>query len=130
MKLSEKEPDGRGSGYLIARSGQGKKDQKDLFYELLAPVFFGEKEAETESELADFFSRQYGIDVYGDFCEGDAHYEEYREARQALAEGMAVYGGRIDFDENALAELAEKIWTEMEQKTEGGFRRINTLLEE
>ncbi|MDO4321641.1 MAG: hypothetical protein Q4C61_03860 [Lachnospiraceae bacterium] len=119
-----------GSGYLIAREVQAEECQKDLLYELLGPVFFGWKEAENEAELAVFFSQQYGIDVHGDFCEGDEHYEEYLEAQQAIAEGLAVYGGRITFDENSLAELAEKVWSSMEGIKKGGFRRINTLLEE
>lgn len=117
-----------GSGYLIAR-GKSEEWQKELLYETLAPVFFGRKEAETEDELAEFFTQQYGIDVHGDFCEGDEHYEDYREAQQALSEGLAVYGGRIAFDENSLAELAEKLWSGMEQDKKE-FRRINTLLEE
>lgn len=129
VNLSKKSLSSSGSGYLIARDMQTEEAQKELLYELLGPVFFGRKEAENEDELADLFVQQYGIDVRGDFCEGDDHYEDYMEAQQAIAEGLAVYGGRIEFDENSLAELAEELWSSMEQK-KGGFRRINTLLEE
>ena len=80
--------------------------------------------------MAAFFDEQYGIDVRGDFCEGDEHYEDYREAQQAIAEGMVVYEGSIEFDENVLAELAEQLWDRMEQQRKSSFRKINTLLEE
>ncbi len=119
-----------GSGYLLARDARLEECEKDILYELLGPVFFGKKAAETEEELAAFFDEQYGIDVRGDFCEGDEHYEDYREAQQAIAEGMVVYGGSIEFDENVLAELAEQLWDRMEQQRENSFRKINTLLEE
>ncbi len=130
VNLSKKSSSVPGSEYLIARKVQSEEAQKELLYELLGPVFFGCKEAENEDELADFFGQQYGIDVHGDFCEGDEHYEDYLEAQQAIAEGLAVYGGRITFDENMMAELAEKLWSSMEQMERSGFRRINTLLEE
>lgn len=130
VNLSKESPEASGSGYLIAQRIQTEERKKELLYELLGPVFFGRKEAENEDELAAFFRRQYGIDVHGDFCEGDDHYEDYLEAQQAIAEGMAVYGGRIEFDENSLAELAEMIWSGMEKMKKDGFRRINTLLEE
>lgn len=128
--LPEESSSPSGSGYLIARDVKTEEAQKELLYELLGPVFFGRKEAENEDELADLFGQQYGIDVRGDFCEGDEHYEDYMEAQQAIAEGLSVYGGRIAFDENAMAELAEKLWSGMERKEKSGFRRINTLLEE
>lgn len=130
VNLSEEPSTGSGSGYLIARRAQTEKAQKELLYELLGPVFFGRKEADNEAELADFFVQQYGIDVHGDFCEGDEHYEDYLEAQQALSEGLTVYGGKIAFDENLMAELAERLWSSMEEKEKSGFRRINTLLEE
>ena len=123
-------PAAHGSGYLIARDGKLETYQKELLYELLGPVFFGKKEAETEEELASFFRSHYGIDVYGDFCEGDEHYEDYQEAQQAIAEGLTVYGGSIDFAETALADLAEQLWGRMESQEKKSFRRINTLLEE
>lgn len=119
-----------GSGYLLACDKETETRRKELLYEMLAPVFFGEKEAENEAELRDYFRQQYGIDVSGDFCEGDEHYEEYREAQQAIAEGLAVYGGSIAFDENSLARLAEQLWERAERQEQGGFRRINTFLEE
>lgn len=130
IKQMEESFAGSGSEYLIAQELPEKEIQKELLYELLSPVFFGQKEAENEAELADFFSRQYGIDVHGDFCEGDEHYEDYLEAQQAIAEGLTVYGGRIAFDDTSLAELAEQVWSIMEQRKKGRFRRINTLLEE
>lgn len=127
---SESLPLTHGSGYLLARDAQAEDGQKDLLYELLGPIFFGKKEAETEEELVAFFETQYGIDVRGDFCEGDEHYEEYQEAQQAIAEGLAVYGGSIEFEETALAELAQQLWDRLESQEKRSFRRINTLLEE
>ena len=116
------------SRYLLAENSEAEKRQKELLYEVLGPVFFGEKEAGSEEELAAFFREQYGIDVRNDFYEGDDHYEEYREAQQAIAEGLSIYGGSIAFEEGMLADLAEQIWEDMEEGK--GFRRINTMLEE
>ncbi len=130
-KSRQNEKDGRApsSGYLLAKDDRMVQRQKELLYEVLGPVFFGEKEAESEEELAAFFREQYGIDVRNDFYEGDEHYEEYREAQQAIAEGLSIYGGRISFGNETLADLAEQIWEDMEEDG-GGFRRINTMLEE
>lgn len=116
------------SGYLVARDEQEARRQQQLLYEVLGPVFFGEKQASTQKELDGLFYRKYGIDVAHDFFEGDEHYEEYQEACQAIAEGMCIFGGEIGFADNALADLAEQIWANMEKS--GGFRRINTMLEE
>ncbi len=118
------------SRYLLAENDETAERQKELLYEVLGPVFFGKKEAGSEEELAAFFREQYGIDVGNDFYEGDEHYEEYREAQQAIAEGMSIYGGSIAFEEETLADLAERIWRDMESEESGGFRRINTMLEE
>jgi len=130
LDLTKEIPSTHGSSYLLARDAKLEECQKDILYELLGPVFFGKKAAETEEELAAFFGEQYGIDVRGDFYEGDEHYEDYREAQQAIAEGMVVYEGSIEFDENVLAELAEQLWDRMEQQRKSSFRKINTLLEE
>lgn len=119
---------GPASAYLIARTDQEEQQQKELLYRVLGPVFFGKKEAESKEELASLFRLRYGIDVAHDFYEGDEHYEEFQEAQQAIAEGMTIYGGEIAFQECAMAELAETIWKDLEEK--GGFRRINTMLEE
>lgn len=117
------------SPYLIARNDSGSVS-KELLYQILSPVFFGQKQASTLSELADLFLQKYGIDVNGDFFEGDEHYEEYQEACQAIRDGMSIYEGTISFDNCMLAELAEAVWTNMEEAEKGNFRRINTLLEE
>jgi hypothetical protein len=130
INLSEHREEPGGSSYLIAQNRQVEEAEKELLYEVLGPVFFGKKEAENERELAVFFAKRYGIDVHGDFCEGDEHYEEYQEACQAISEGLSVYSGRIDFNENSMAELAEELWSGMEQIRKNSFRRINTLLEE
>lgn len=115
--------------YLIAGSRFGWENRQRLLYEVLGPVFFGSKQAESQEELQQLFRRRYGIDVRHDFYEGDEHYEEYLEARQAIAEGLCIYGGEIVFEDCALAELADRVWAEME-KTGKGFRRINTALDE
>ena len=128
--MNRKEDRAPASRYLLAEDGQIEERQKELLYEVLGPVFFGKKEAESEEELAAFFREQYGIDVQNDFYEGDEHYEEYLEAQQAIAEGMSIYGGSIAFGDGTLAELAEQIWENMETEEESGFRRINTMLEE
>ena len=101
-----------------------------MLCEVLGPVFFGEKRAETEQELEQYFIQNYSIDVKHDFYEGDEHYDEYIEAQQAIAEGMSIYGGSIAFEDSALAKLADRIWQDMEDREDGGFRRINTALEE
>lgn len=118
------------SSYLIACGDAERERQKELLYEVLGPVFFGKKEAADTGGLAKLFQSWYGIDVEKDFYEGDAHYEEYIEAQQAIAEGMAIYGGEIAFSDSVLAELAESLWKSLEEKDSGGFRRINTMLEE
>lgn len=119
-----------GSPFLVAQDDAVREQQKDLLYEVLGPVFFGEKQACSAAELEQLFGARYGIDVQNDFYEGDEHYEEYLEAQQAIAEGMSIYGGWIGFADGALAELAEQIWEKMERKNGGRFRRINTMLEE
>ena len=125
-----KTPEEGGSAYLLARDeSQTRERQKELLYRVLGPVFFGEKKAESRQELVAFFRTVYGIDVEHDFYEGDEHYEEYLEAGEAIAEGMQIYGGRISFADDGLAELAEEIWKRMEEEGKG-FRRINTMLEE
>lgn len=116
------------SSYLIACDRNTERRRQELLYEVLGPVFFGRREAASETELAELFVARYGIDVYHDFCDGDEHYEEYLEAQQAIAEGLCIYGGEIVFTDSAMAELAERIWRDMEER--GGFRRINTMLEE
>lgn len=118
------------SRYLIAREDRQEEWRKELLYQILGPVFFGKKEAESWQELAELFRRRYGIDVEHDFYEGDEHYEEYLEARQAIAEGMSIYSGSIAFEEDKLAEYAEKLWENLEETENGKFRRINTMLEE
>lgn len=118
------------SSYLIARDEQQEERRKELLYRVLGPVFFGKKEAESWQELRELFRRRYGIDVDQDFFEGDEHYEEYLEAQQAIAEGMAIYSGSISFDEETLAEYAEQLWEDLEQMDQKRFRRINTMLEE
>lgn len=118
------------SRFLIAGYDSGRQRQMELLYEILGPVFFGEKRAETEQELDQYFRQNYSIDVKHDFYEGDEHYDEYLEAQQAIAEGMSIYGGSIAFEDSALAKLADRIWQNMEKQENGGFRRINTALEE
>ena len=129
LKWNRKDGQAPSSCFLLARDDQTVTRQKDLLYEVLGPVFFGKKEAESEEELAAFFREQYGIDVQNDFYEGDEHYDEYLEAQQAIAEGMSIYGGEIVFEDETLAEFAEQIWEDMEEEGKG-FRRINTMLEE
>lgn len=118
------------SSYLIAQNDQERDRQKELLYRVLGPVFFGEKRAASEEELRALFRERYGIDVDEDFYEGDEHYEEYLEAQQAISEGMSIYGGEIEFEDKALANLAEDIWEKLETMDRERFRRINTLLEE
>ncbi len=119
------------SGYLVACEESGLLEyQKQLLYDVLGPVFFGWKQAGSREELAELFRTRYGIDVQKDFCEGDEHYDEYREAQQAIAEGMSIYGGQIAFGDSVLAELAGTIWENLEQQETHKFRRINTMLEE
>ncbi len=130
LKTGEKDSREPSSSYLLAKDDRSVQRQKELLYEVLGPVFFGAKEAESEEELAAFFREQYGIDVNNDFYEGDEHYEEYCEAQQAIAEGMSIYGGKISFGNGTMADLAERLWEDMEEEEEGGFRRINTMLEE
>ncbi len=126
IELKQEEPS---SGYLLAcREGELHEFQKQLLYDKLGPVFFGQKQAGTIEELIDLFRRQYGIDVKQDFYEGDEHYEEFVEAQQAIAEGMSIYGGRIAFKDTCLADFAGEIWEDLEEKEK--FRRINTMLEE
>ena len=122
-------PPSSGSSYLIAQKNL-EVSQKELLYKLLAPIFFGQKQAETLPELAAWFLQKYGIDVTKDFLEGDEHYEEYQEACQAISDGMSIYEGSISFDNCILAELADVVWENMERSEQGRFRRINTLLEE
>ena len=118
------------SSYLIACDESVRERQKELLYETVGPVFFGNRKAVRREELDAFYLSRYGIDVKRDFCEGDDHYEEYQEAVQAIAEGMTVYGGEIVFEDGMLAELAEEVWERMETGEKKGFRRINTMLEE
>ena len=120
----------QGSPYLIACDEQERERRKEWLYEILGPVFFGEKEAADAEELRQLFQEKYGIDVQHDFVEGDEHYDEYLEAQQAIAEGMSIYGGEISFGDSTLAELAERVWACMEEKDRSGLRRINTMLEE
>ncbi|MCD7735769.1 MAG: hypothetical protein LUI07_02185 [Lachnospiraceae bacterium] len=128
QSTASKEP---ASGYLVAcEEGELVERQKQLLYDVLGPVFFGRKQAESREELAELFRARYGINVREDFCEGDEHYEEYREAQQAIAEGMSIYGGEIAFDDCMLAELAGTIWEDLEKQDRRRFRRINTMLEE
>lgn len=127
---SERDCEEHASSYLIARDEQQEEKRKELLYRVLGPVFFGKKEAESWQELRELFQRRYGIDVDSDFFEGDEHYEEYVEAQQAIAEGMAIYSGSISFDEETLAEYAEQLWDDLEQMDQKRFRRINTMLEE
>lgn len=127
---SESDCEEHASRYLIARDEQQEERRKELLYRVLGPVFFGRKEAESWQELRELFQRRYGIDVDSDFFEGDEHYEEYVEAQQAIAEGMAIYSGSISFDEETLAEYAEQLWDDLEQMDQKRFRRINTMLEE
>ncbi len=119
------------SSYLLAcREEELREYQKQLLYEILGPVFFGRKQAGTLEELQDLFRRQYGIDVQKDFYDGDEHYEEYMEAKQALNDGLSIYSGQIAFKDTCLADYAGEIWEDMEREEKGKFRRINTLLEE
>lgn len=118
------------SAYLLARNSGLEEQQKELLYDVLAPVFFGRRAAGSQEELAALFCERYGIDVQRDFYEGDEHYEEYQEAQQAIAEGMTIYGGKIAFEDGVLADLAERVWDEMERLNGKKFRRINTALEE
>lgn len=127
---NEKEEQKPASAYLLARDAKLEEKQKELLYEVLGPVFFGKKEAGSTKELAALFCDRYGIDVQKDFYEGDEHYEEYQEAKQAIAEGMSIYGGEIIFEDCAMAELAERVWEELEKMDGRKFRRINTALEE
>lgn len=87
----------QGSPYLIACDDRERERRKEWLYEILGPVFFGEKEAADAEELRQLFQEKYGIDVQHDFVEGDEHYDEYLEAQQAIAEGMSIYGGEISF---------------------------------
>lgn len=127
LKRTEQVP---ASGYLIAKGDDTEEEQKELLYRVLGPVFFGRKAAGNLAELTELFREKYGIDVRKDFYEGDEHYEEYYEARQAIREGLSIYDGAIPFQESGLAELAEQVWGSMEEDENGKFRRINTMLEE
>ncbi|MCC8067363.1 MAG: hypothetical protein LIO94_09735 [Clostridiales bacterium] len=128
QSTASKEP---ASSYLVAcDAAELMEYQKQLLYDVLGPVFFGQKQAGSREELAELFQSRYGIDVQKDFCEGDEHYEEYWEAQQAIAEGMSIYGGKISFDDSILAELAGTIWEDLEKWDKHRFRRINTMLEE
>lgn len=127
---TKEEQQDHSSRYLIARDELQEERRKELLYRVLGPVFFGKKEADSWQELAELFRCRYGIDVEHDFFEGDEHYEEYLEAKQAIAEGMSIYSGSIAFDDSIMAEYAERLWEDMEQMEQGRFRRINTMLEE
>ncbi|MCD8335726.1 MAG: hypothetical protein LUD18_00340 [Lachnospiraceae bacterium] len=119
------------SDYLVAcEEGELIEYQKQLLFDVLGPVFFGRKQAGSREELAQLFGVRYGIDVQKDFCEGDEHFEEFREAQEAIAEGMCIYGGQIVFGDCVLAEIAGTIWENLEKQDKHKFRRINTMLEE
>lgn len=129
-RLAELARDSSSSAYLLARDEREEERQKELLYQVLGPVFFGEKAAANRKELIELFRVRYGIDVEHDFYEGDEHYEEYMEAQQAIAEGLSIYGGTIAFEDCVLAEYAEQLWDDMEKCESTRFRRINTMLEE
>lgn len=119
------------SDYLVAcEEGELIEYQKQLLFDVLGPVFFGKKQAGNREELAQLFCARYGIDVQKDFCEGDEHFEEFREAQEAIAEGLCIYGGQIAFGDCVLAEIAGTIWEDLEKLDKHKFRRINTMLEE
>ncbi|MCD7954997.1 MAG: hypothetical protein LUG93_04425 [Lachnospiraceae bacterium] len=119
------------SSYLVAcEEDELREYQKQLLFDVLGPIFFGRKQAASREELAELFRARYGIDVDADFCEGDDHFEEYREAQEAIAEGMSIYAGQIAFGDSVLAELAGVIWEDLERQDGRRFRRINTMLEE
>lgn len=119
------------SDYLVAcEEGELIEYQKQLLFDVLGPVFFGKKQAGNREELAQLFCVRYGIDVQKDFCEGDEHFEEFREAQEAIAEGLCIYGGQIAFGDCVLAEIAGTIWEDLEKQDKHKFRRINTMLEE
>ena len=93
-------------------------------------LFIGDEAVRTDKELIHLFLEKYGIDVLNDFYEGDDHYDDYIEAQNAIAEGYSIYGGSIAFEDDGLADLAEKVWDHMEREKHHKFRRINTMLEE
>ena len=49
-----------GSGYLIAGDGRIEDLKKEVLYQLLGPVFFGDTVFHSEKELIHFFKEQYG----------------------------------------------------------------------
>lgn len=48
------------SSYLIACDETERERQKELLYKVMGPVFFGQKAAENDSELAELFRSRYG----------------------------------------------------------------------
>lgn len=94
MQQSEFQPSSR---FLIARDESDRQRQMEVLCEVLGPVFFGEKRAETEQELEQYFIQNYSIDVKHDFYEGDEHYDEYIEAPAGNCGGDEYLRGKYCF---------------------------------
>ena len=87
----------QGSPYLIACDEQERERRKEWLYEILGPVFFGEKEAADAEELRQLFQEKYGIDVQHDFVEGDEHLRRRDQLRgqhagRACRAGLGMHG--------------------------------------
>ena len=87
----------QGSPYLIACDEQERERRKEWLYEILGPVFFGEKEAADAEELRQLFQEKYGIDVQHDFVEGNEHLRRRDQLRgqhagRACRAGLGMHG--------------------------------------
>lgn len=119
------------SSFILARKSQLTDEQKEKAVRFIENRLLGKKIASTKEELIQYIREQEGDKAVDDDGNIDEDYvydsEKYKEAFEAIDNGLAIYGGWISFeDDNSVADIYTDIWELMED--DDNFIGIDTDL--
>ena len=119
------------SSFILARKSQLTDEQKEKAVRFIENRLLGKKIASTKEELIQYNREQEGDKAVDDDGNIDEDYvydsEKYKEAFEAIDNGLAIYGGWISFeDDNSVADIYTDIWELMED--DDNFIGIDTDL--
>jgi hypothetical protein len=108
------------SSFILARKSELNDKQKAAIIKYVEDNILGEKNLSpenTEEEIEKGFDDSYYFDYEAD----------RKEAREALANGLSVYSGKVVFEECdwQLAKIYTDIWNIVKENSDGDFKAID-----
>ena len=111
------------SSFIIARRDEFTPEEKEIIVKFAEKVLLGGEKAlspkSTEEDIQNFIDENY------------IEKKSEEGIRQALKDGLSVYGGTVSFDESAydVAAHFEELWDELKGAMGDEFRGIDTSLD-